>query len=1152
MPSILKGRAKSCLVLAVFNAAMCLSSVGAQEQSSENWLEIWKQNGFAQISDDELVEQFASEAKIVSDSAVLTEFFADLTAPDFDILKPGASVNFGYEFNSQRLPVLALSDSSVTLKLNLFGLNRGENTTGINLLQVNGKTKFLEDVSLSLASKGETAAMLQVNLSSEATFNAGLNAQQWSEANNTLVDIAAGSSLILNGTSELSFETPGKVGTGIRFAKSSSVLKVNSSLTINAAKIFEGAGHIEVAPGDEGKIILNGSLKDFTGDYVQKGGFFETSGEFNKNSEGYVVGWLFTDVNITTTSSNLLKISASDWGLTSLQESTFSNGSTFNSITLTDASVSLDYLLRAQEVYKDSVLIAAGEVTVREGQLSEVTFDQHFGVLDNSNVILSHVTLNLKDESLLQNKEIKIGALKLDTQGDVQLENSNVVLYSAKGDVTENISKLIVENGSSLLIHGQAKYSHTRNYYEPTLLNSRVLTKEGALFTLSGQVAVKSGSDVENQGEMRIASNAAIRFMDDVSQSETGSLKIENDSTAQFYKDLNNAGTVLLDGTLLGSSVNNSGQIIIRGLMAVSSLNLAWGSRDLSGTALEVQEGGILKVQELTTKDSSFSLKGAKDGATSWAIIDKLSLNHAEISVEENSVLLYGVGSSGLSFQKESVEGLVKDFGLRDYAVLAVNSSLQLDSSSSIVVGMDTVRSNGANLVFGEGSALLFNPVAAEPVFTANGSASLALEQGSKLIVLDPFNLGYLTDSSVDVVQGFIGSEIVSANPNVLLGLEKDEKGWKFERIDIVEQNFLYPQIQNVLYNDFEDFNVNSANIGARFFARADNEKYMSPHLSHRLLAEGTQLSALTGAKTTAYLNANEALKGQMEGIQKKLLRSGETELYGGIIGSAVFSKHINSYLGEDKFKAFSEGVRAGAVYAFTDSLKGAFGASAVRTSSKSSGAVIEAKNKQWNYALNFALQKEFDNWFLGSHAGFYHANNRISGVMPSSMEMEDLKLKGKFNYMSLGAAAGVRLKEWGDMRFRPTVWHYPKHTENTQIGGGGAFSLKTKAQTFIELPLELNINQKISTVKGVDLSVHGGLEGSLRVGQTKDKAGLSIPGINASQKIVTGEINRWSASAEFGVQGQAKNFGVAAFVAAQTGDTRLAVTGGIKGVWRF
>ena len=171
---------------------------------------------------------------------------------------------------------------------------------------------------------------------------------------------------------------------------------------------------------------------------------------------------------------------------------------------------------------------------------------------------------------------------------------------------------------------------------------------------------------------------------------------------------------------------------------------------------------------------------------------------------------------------------------------------------------------------------------------------------------------------------------------------------------------------------------------------------------------------------------------------------------------------------------------------------------------------------------------------------------------MPSSMEMDDLKLKGKFNYMSLGAAAGVRFKEWGDMSFRPTVWHYPKHTENTQIGGGGAFSLKMKAQTFIELPLELNINQKISTFKGVDLSVHGALEGSLRVGQTKDKTRLSIPGINASQKIVTGEINRWSASAEFGVQGQAKNFGVAAFVAAQTGDTRLAVTGGIKGVWRF
>ena len=71
-------------------------------------------------------------------------------------------------------------------------------------------------------------------------------------------------------------------------------------------------------------------------------------------------------------------------------------------------------------------------------------------------------------------------------------------------------------------------------------------------------------------------------------------------------KNLNNAGTVSLDGTLLGSSVNSSGQIKIRGLMAVSSLNLAGSSRDLSGTVLEVQDGGMLKVQELTTKRQQF------------------------------------------------------------------------------------------------------------------------------------------------------------------------------------------------------------------------------------------------------------------------------------------------------------------------------------------------------------------------------------------------------------------------------------------------------------------------------------------------------------------------------------------------------------------
>ena len=95
--------------------------------------------------------------------------------------------------------------------------------------------------------------MLQLNLSSEATFNAGLNVQQWSEANNTLVDIAAGSSLILNGTSELFFETPSKGGTGIRFVRGSSVLKSQRLFNNQCSKIFEGTGRIEVAPGDEGK-----------------------------------------------------------------------------------------------------------------------------------------------------------------------------------------------------------------------------------------------------------------------------------------------------------------------------------------------------------------------------------------------------------------------------------------------------------------------------------------------------------------------------------------------------------------------------------------------------------------------------------------------------------------------------------------------------------------------------------------------------------------------------------------------------------------------------------------------------------------------------------------------------------------------------------
>ena len=87
------------------------------------------------------------------------------------------------------------------------------------------------------------------------------------------------------------------------------------------------------------------------------------------------------------------------------------------------------------------------------------------------------------------------------------------------------------------------------------------------------------------------------------------------------------------------------------------------------------------------------------------------------------------------------------------------------------------------------------------------------------------------------------------------------KKGGSLNASILLNKIFFILKFRTFSITILKTFNVNSANIGARFFARADNEKYMSPHLSHRLLAEGTQLSALTGAKTTAYLNANEALK---------------------------------------------------------------------------------------------------------------------------------------------------------------------------------------------------------------------------------------------------------------------------------------------------
>lgn len=1162
MPSILKGRAKSCLVLAVFNAAICLSSVSAQEKPSADWFDIWENNNFVRNEDETLVQNFIDEKKIVSNNERLTDYFFDLA----DILKLGASINFGYEYNQHQAgrsdPVLTLGDSSVNWKLNLSGYNRIGDTS-INLLQIAGNTFFEQDVSLSLGTKTESASMLNI-VTGSATFNGSLNVYQVSNSLNTpggniLVEIGAGSSLVLNGSTELKgltgslVKTSNTAGTGIYFGNENSKLTINDSLTINAADVFRGKGKITVNLQGEKKVALNGSLDGFEGTYTQTGGYFATTGYFNKGDDGFVSGWKFNDVNITTNSSNLLRISADEWTSESLgQQSIFNNGSTFGSIELTDEKVSLDYLVKAQQIYKDSTIISLGEVTVTNGVLSEITFDNHFGVLDKPNLILSHVTLNLKEQSVLQGTDLKIGALKLETEGDLYLKNSDVVLYSGKGDISTNISSIVVDQNSSLLIHGQINYSSARNYYEPTHVNSNVLVKFGSKFTLSGQVAVEPEALIENHGAMNVASGAVVRFLGDVRQSSDGQLEFAQGSRSQFHQTLDNQGKVVAGGTLMASEVKNTGEFQVTGVMAASNVSVGDTNEGYLSSSLQVMNGGIVKAENLVMNNGSLTLSSSEPEMMSWAFLDNLEMRNSSMKIQNNSVVLYGIPETQLEFQKGNLETLTRKYQLEGFAVLALNSSMSLDSSSRITLGKETVRTTGANLTLGHGSALIFNPQNKQPVFTSKDPTTLALEEGSKLIVLDPFNLGYLTDSNVDVTDGFVGSEIVSANPNVIIGLNKKDDGWMFERVEVIEKNFLYPQIQNVLYNSFEDFNINSANVGVQFFARVDNGQYMSSGISHRLLAEGTQLSALTGAQMTAFLNAKRTADELTKETAFAKLDVGELKLYAGIIGSAAYSKHINSYLGSDKFRAFSEGVNAGAVYGLSDSVKLSFGISAVQSTSKTSGAVMEAKNKQWNYSINAALRKEAGDFYFGTQLGWNYANNNISGSMPSSMMMDDMKLKGNFNVMSVGASAGYQITEWADVSFKPTLWHYSKFTDKTKIGGKHAFNLKNSAQTFVELPLALNVNQKIMSVKGVDLSMNAGMEGAVRVGQVRHKGSLSIVGLNASENLNLGRFNRWTTNLNLGVKGAGKNFASEAYVGAQNGDTRISVTGGIRASWQF
>lgn len=1159
MPLNLKGRAKSCLAIAIFNATIGIGSLYAQE-ADRPWYAIWEENGFQYSEDEEeLIGFFKDGEKFVSNNYTLNDFVEAVG------LEGVSKINFGYEIGSSNgvVPVLSLEKKEFNPALSLTVRNRTDSTIESSIISLKGEVSFTNKVFVELISKYSEKPVITTASDSAINFLSSLTMTQSGYAGCDFLNISSGSSVTTSAVSSFIDNTEIGGSSGVVLTATSSKFNVNDSLIIKADNVFKGSGEVVVnfKQGETDKsspqkyVVVDGSFKDFTGNYSQKGGILYLQGELNTDLEGKIKNWTFEDVDIFTSTSNLYKIAEKDWDGTQIQEEKFvtSSGS-FNSISLTDAYVSLDYLLEAQKLYNTSPVIVLGEVYVKDTVISEVSFNELELLNKNTDLILTHVSLNLGSSGVVQDKKVKIGGLSLDQTGSVELKNSDFTLYGNIGNVTNNISEVSLTGNSKLLVHGQDSYEKLYVAGERTVIDSSLNIGEDSELILSGRVAMTGDKRINNSGNVSIASKSRINLLGSLIQTSTGTTTFKQTSQTFVEGNIDNlGGSLIVDGELKANDVDNHGGFIdIKGNFTAAALKITLdGTAKKAGQVL-VSEGAQFHTENLQLIAGLVDVKGQHSGERTWATIEDLNLSGGTLQVQGNSALIVGKGVGNIQFDKKNITSIAEEHNVKDKTILAVNSSLLLNKDSSIVIGTQSLKQPSANAVLGQDSVLIFNPENDKPVFVSEEKTSLQLDKDSKILVLDPFNPGYLTNKNVELSGQYEESEILSANRNVELTLVQKEDGWAFEKVSISEKNFIYPVIQNFLYNEYQNFTVNSENIGAQFFAKADNELYMSAELSNQLIAEVTQLAVLTGGKLTALNGAGISLKALNNELEESNLRQGEVKLYGGISGGASFSKHLNSYLNNVKFKAYNEEVIIGASYGISDSTGLSMNLVANRSTAKSSHAVTQGKNKQWNLGFNVGLRKDIGEFYVGSGFGFFHSSNKMSAMMPSSMMMEDVKSDPNFNFLRFSIEGGVNLNDYGQISFSPTIWHFPSSNQQIKIGNSNAFEMKNKSQTFVDLPLKVSAKTALGSVRGLDIDLNGDIDASIRAGQLKGKGDLKIAGLSPVERISLDRFNRWKAGASLAVKAQNKNFEMSAFISGNTGDVRFTGVGGIKASWKF
>lgn len=933
-----------------------------------------------------------------------------------------------------------------------------------------------------------------------------------------------------------------------------SLLHVRGALKVKAESIFAGTGSIEV---EEAAVVLEGGLCDFNGKYSQKNGSFVLTSDHRLTD----AHWRFDGVSITTQSSNIFEVSAADYVSGQALQGTITQtgipgsaqGKPFTEIVLTDETVSLEYLNRATKYYEGANVICGGDIYIDETLINYVTLGNHYGLLDNPNVGLASVRLHLLDETVLSDKDIKIGSLT-NNSGKLSLSQSNIVLYAGAGQGFSGGLKFIgLTNKSSLTLYG---LQSTQKQPSFGILEAAVFVEEGSELNFVGKNQVFENALIINTGKTKFSAFSVTESISDFYQVE-GETVIESEAKFETNKSFEIYGGSLsvvgsLDARRL--SIQNA-QAEVGGRIRAEQLTLGSVSRDAS-SVLRINGGAEVAVAQANLQNALIVISGAPEsGATSSLLIKDWEGSGNQIAVEAGGLLILGddLSGDGLGYSRSESLEILTQFESTNKAVLVVNETQRLCGDNQITVGSVQARKDEASFSFGADSALLLRGRSEAPAFTADPGNTLAFREGSAILVVDPFGTNQLTDSTIEDFDGRELVELVSLNKNVQLSFTNVEgHGWFIQREQIYEQDFLYPELQGWLYEHPEGFTVDSENVAQKFFARADNDAFMNSGQSHALMAESTQLASLLGTRTNFYLFSQNALRLKEKELFNRFSFPNEgPRVYGSLGGRFFVSHDLNGYLGEASYRAAAQDIRFG-VAALSSGWAWSVELGAGIVSSKSLHTVIDAKANHYLFDLSAAGAKQWGKFKMQANVGLGYAFNRLRADLPRSMEMGRLKGRVHDKYVTAGVGASYDITSNIAVRFSPQVWMFPKVSEHTKIESRRAFELKTKNQTFVEFPLSVKGDWTLGSVKDARIELGSELGGAVKAGKLDKKGTLHAFGTGAKELITQREFRRWSGFGALELRVKKSRLEGVLSASASTGDGKIQSTLSAKVNWKF